>query len=322
MHKIVYAICFNVIGWGLLLKAPVNAQVPLEYSNHIKKADSLFRNNQLLLSKKEYLLAFHSWGKTGMPSDMYKYAKVCALLNQKDTSVMYLKTLLKFLGLSNADTIKKDTCFKNLYQYKKWKELIKKIEYNQKIKNRQLNDTLALMARNDFFLNRLHIRYMNNENNVRDSIEEKKILEKIDSMNNKHYVILNRIFRTYGFLDYTKVGTVGTQNFWVLVQHQDKHIDFQKKVLKEMKIYVRQDLAPPNLYAYLYDRVRKNSGKKQLYGTQCRLKNDSTGYEPYPLEKPHKVNERRKEMGLPPIEEYIRQMNNIHYGNIKEKKKQ
>jgi len=64
-------------------------------------------------------------------------------------------------------------------------------------------------------------------------------------------------------------------------------------------------------YAYLYDRIQRNTGGKQLYGTQ--LSYDKTGnlfdsnnriIFPADLADPQHVDERRKEIGLEPLEQY------------------
>jgi hypothetical protein len=61
-------------------------------------------------------------------------------------------------------------------------------------------------------------------------------------------------------------------------------------------------------YVYLYDRVKKNKKEKQLYGTQMVY--DSLGiHSPYPIEDEENVNKRRKEVGLKPIDSYIKSFN-------------
>jgi hypothetical protein len=66
-------------------------------------------------------------------------------------------------------------------------------------------------------------------------------------------------------------------------------------------------------FAYLTDRVRLNTGNHQLYGTQVTYNTDSCQAYPKPLEQPGTVNERRKAMGLPPLEEYLNQLSESHF---------
>jgi hypothetical protein len=54
----------------------------------------------------------------------------------------------------------------------------------------------------------------------------------------------------------------------------------------------------------LYDRLKMNQNLPQRYGTQAVLNNTLTGaYELYKLEDEKKVNDWRKEVGLPPLKQ-------------------
>lgn len=120
------------------------------------------------------------------------------------------------------------------------------------------------------------------------------------------------IFDSHGFLGMDRLGAAGAKNFWLIVQHSDYDLDFQEKVLAAMKLEVDRDNASAQDYAYLVDRVRKNKGKKQLYGTQ--ITHDANMWAiPEPLEDSLKVNERRIAIGLVPIETYLNEYMEIHF---------
>ncbi|GIV28550.1 MAG: hypothetical protein KatS3mg027_2364 [Bacteroidia bacterium] len=290
---------------------------PEKYLFHINKADSLFQQSYYNIAKVEYLRASSEWGNTGLPFHQYQLARCYAELNNRDSAFMYLNNLMRYLAFSNPDTIQNDKHFINLYNDKRWIQFINKVKTIEQSEKSGVIKSINTMVQHDQFWRRLMVRHINNDNNVKDSITEPEIKRKIQQTDSVNYFSLKKILKKVGFPGYSKVGMVGSQNFWILVQHQDKHINFQKKVLKKMKKEVKRNNASPNLYAYLYDRVMVNTGKKQMYGTQMRLNKDSTSYEPYPLKYPDKVNELRREVGLPPIEEYIKQMNQIYYGKVK-----
>ncbi|GAA2107670.1 hypothetical protein HKK74_34235 [Actinomadura alba] len=65
------------------------------------------------------------------------------------------------------------------------------------------------------------------------------------------------------------------------------------------------DAAPADL-AHLEDRVRVNSGRPPLYGTQYGL--TEAGFGPWPIEDPERLDERRAAMGLKPHAEYDDEM--------------
>jgi hypothetical protein len=103
----------------------------------------------------------------------------------------------------------------------------------------------------------------------------------------------------------------------LLVQHADKHPDFQDSVLVRMKIEADKGNSSITDYAYLLDRVLINTGQKQVYGTQMTLNSSKTSYECKPVIGPEKLNERRRQVGLSTIEVYIQIMND----NYLEKKR-
>lgn len=103
------------------------------------------------------------------------------------------------------------------------------------------------------------------------------------------------------------------------MQHQDNHPEFQKEVLVMMKVQADNGQASLSNYAYLLDRVKVNTKQLQVYGTQMILNAEQTSYEPKPVIEPEKLNERRKQVGLGTIEDYIQLMNSRYYGDLKKK---
>lgn len=125
-----------------------------------------------------------------------------------------------------------------------------------------------------------------------------------DSVHTSITIRVKEMFDKYGFPGYDKVGKDGSKNFWLLVQHSDKHPEFQKKVLQAMNKEVKKENAIPGDYAYLYDRVKVNAGKKQKFGTQVSY--DSTG-RPFPtigLIDSANVDNFRKAYDLVPLKDY------------------
>lgn len=134
-----------------------------------------------------------------------------------------------------------------------------------------------------------------------------------DSVFSTHQRILENMFSRYGYPGYDLVGEKGEHSFWLMVQHCDQWPAFQEKVLTAMKPQVAKGKANPKNYAYLTDRVRINTGRKQVYGTQVTYNVDSCQALPKPLEDSLTVNARRKEIGLESIEEYLNLMGTMHF---------
>jgi len=134
-----------------------------------------------------------------------------------------------------------------------------------------------------------------------------------DSVFGTHQAILEKMFNRYGYPGYDLVGKEGSQHFWLMVQHCDKQPAFQEKVLTAMKKQVDKGNADPKNYAYLVDRVMLNTGRKQVYATQVTYNLDSCQAIPRPLQDSATVNARRNKMGLPPVEEYLNGMSDMHF---------
>ncbi len=68
---------------------------------------------------------------------------------------------------------------------------------------------------------------------------------------------------------------------------------------------VAQADVPRWQFALIDDRIRVYEGRPQRYGTQ--LRGGPNGLEPYPLEDKESVEEWRKGLGLPTLEEILSQ---------------
>ena len=182
----------------------------------------------------------------------------------------------------------------------------KKVEFNQ-----NLADELSRMAEVDqiaAYIPQGEYKKMSNEewNSFKDSVFT------------THQKRLKQIYDEYGFVGFDLAGEDGSRNFWLMVQHSDHNPDFQKEVLEKMKIEVDKENAIPSNYGLLVDRVNLNTGKKQVYGTQVTYNMETGQAYPKPLEDSLKVNERRKSIGLEPIEVYLNSMTEMHFEMNKE----
>jgi hypothetical protein len=143
-------------------------------------------------------------------------------------------------------------------------------------------------------------------------IEERDSLRKIVKETFlRNTELIKQLFAKYGFPNYDKVGKESEKNFWLCVQHSDHDLKFQQDVLKKMKKEVNRKKADPTDFAYLTDRVNINLGKAQIYGTQLDYDKNKTAF-PKNLKNPKEVNNRRKSIGLEPIEDYLKFATEAH----------
>lgn len=129
--------------------------------------------------------------------------------------------------------------------------------------------------------------------------------ESVDTENTGR---LKEVITQIGWPSISKVGQEASYNAWLLAQHADKDIEFQKYCLELIQALPEGEVSKHDI-AYLTDRIRRNQDLPQIYGTQF-VKDQATGkYVPAPIEDPDQVEKRRKETGLDTLEENTKRIN-------------
>lgn len=135
-----------------------------------------------------------------------------------------------------------------------------------------------------------------------DGIVEEGNDETLDKRNTER---MKDIVENNGWPTVSKVGSEVSRMSWLLVQHADHDVEFQKKCLALMQSESEGEISKIDA-AYLEDRVRVNEGRLQLYGTQ--FFGEGEAYGPRPIEDVEHVDERRKELGLDSMEDYKKRL--------------
>lgn len=140
--------------------------------------------------------------------------------------------------------------------------------------------------------------------------EYKKLADTVLRTDKENTDRLGKIVERYGWPSHTLVGKDGARAAWLLVQHADLSPRFQRKCL-DLMVQLPSDEISQKDVAYLTDRVLLAEGKKQVYGTQLTWVDGK--WKPRPMEDEANVDKRRAGVGLPPLAEYIRDLE-AHYG--------
>ncbi len=103
------------------------------------------------------------------------------------------------------------------------------------------------------------------------------------------------------------VGEEASSAAWLLVQHAGAdELSFMEEAASLIKAAAETGEAEPEHYAYLIDRIRMYRGEPQLFGTQTNMEDGRIVL--HEIEDPESVDDRRAEHGLPPLQEYLDQM--------------
>lgn len=112
----------------------------------------------------------------------------------------------------------------------------------------------------------------------------------------------------YGWPTVSLVGKEASYSSWLLIQHADLDLEFQRRCLSLMQQAPANEVDPTNI-AYLEDRILGSENKPLKYGTQYRRSLDGQSWILMEIEDIEHVDERRADMGLPTLAENMRQIN-------------
>jgi hypothetical protein len=129
--------------------------------------------------------------------------------------------------------------------------------------------------------------------------------QKIAVIDDDNTAELKKIISEMGWPSRSMVGIDGTNAAFVLLQHSEYRL--QKKMLPTILAAMLASELPGDAYALLRDRVLISEGEPQLYGTQARPVSEWKGHTPTlePINDPQKVDQRRAELGMPPLAFYV-----------------
>jgi len=128
--------------------------------------------------------------------------------------------------------------------------------------------------------------------------------EKMAALHDKNAETLNDIINIIGYPEIDKVGKKASEAAWLVIQHSIGKPEFMRKCAKLLEKAVSKNNTDPQSLAYLTDRIAVFEGRPQLYGTQFDW--DKNGeMSPNLFDDLTKVNQRRKSIGLTPLEEQI-----------------
>ncbi|MEM7086207.1 MAG: DUF6624 domain-containing protein [Bacteroidota bacterium] len=125
--------------------------------------------------------------------------------------------------------------------------------------------------------------------------------EKITKDN---YQQMQELIEAYGWPKYSRVGKLAADApLLVINHHEDEAVRI--KYLSQIRQNCLDKEGSCMEYAKIQDRVLVNTNKPQLYGMQFRYAPNRT-LEPFPIKDSKQVDQRRKEIGLEPLKDYLK----------------
>ena len=125
---------------------------------------------------------------------------------------------------------------------------------------------------------------------------------------------LRRIVAERGWPGRSLVGEDAAGAAFLIVQHSPSDA-FQRDMLPLLETAAAAGEASAADVAMLTDHVRTHEGRPQRYGTQFRIVDG--GLEPFAIEDPAHLDERRQRVGLLPMAEYVKILRSTFNGQVR-----
>ena len=272
--------------------------------NLINKADSLYESEKYKASGETFDDAFVI--KSGNAKLYYNAACSWALSGRKDKAFQYLDSAAN-KGLRNKKWLVKDKDLQSLHQTEQWKKIVKKIRDNLKEYQEGLNITLKNKLEQIYIKDQTLRQLLGcaREKFGENSQQMKYLWSLISRQDSLNETITVNILEEHGWVGKSKVGGKANMALWLVIQHAP--IKTQEKYVPLLKRSVKEGESSGRHLALLVDRILMRKGKPQIYGSQVTKNSKTGGYELYKIKNPEKVNKRRKEIGLAPMEKYLKQ---------------
>ncbi|MBD0405405.1 DUF6624 domain-containing protein [Flammeovirga sp. EKP202] len=124
------------------------------------------------------------------------------------------------------------------------------------------------------------------------------------------------ILDAQGWPSISHIGEQGNLTICNVLQHSG--IEIRKKYLPMMKQAVQDKNLSPRLLARAEDRLATDRGELQIYGGQIKYYPQTKSFDVWPIVDPENVDQRRAEIGLEPIADFLGSRRNPLEWNLEE----
>lgn len=145
--------------------------------------------------------------------------------------------------------------------------------------------------------------------NILEKVRKEDRLNRVDEINplidRKNLEIVVSIIENGGMPTSKYIDKKHITTIFLVLQHGDNY--HRKKYFHLIEQAVKNGDLQKSDYALMKDRILVSDGKPQIYGTQLTSTiYDSNKFEVNQIEEPEYVDQRRAEMGLNPINDYLK----------------
>jgi hypothetical protein len=306
---------------AIMLSNMLHAQENKTYAELIEAAEYLYEQEEYLKSGSTYSAAFKiSENKLFHIDDRYNAACSWARANEVDSSFAQLSVFAEGIFSSHSiqsfpildvlawiDYIPSDSDLDVLHTNPRWEKFMRTLEEKKSITLNKLDMQLVLMLDTIYKMDQI-IR------DPIDSIEQaygweseemQSYLRKMGKQDSLHLIKVENILDKRGWLGPDVIGYEGSLALFLVIQHSAPEV--RTKYLPMMRKAAEKGDVRGDHLGYVEDRHAMEHNEKQIYGSQLAFDTLSGEAYVWPLIDPENVNNRRAEVGLNTIQEYLSQ---------------
>ena len=257
----------------------------------------------------------------GNVENTYKIASTYALIYQKDSAFRYLDIALKddysLWPLADTD-------FFSLIDDPRWEAIENAQIRKYQTKNDDLKQPeyakrlLRLIMKDqslDYYIDQAKDYYMKNGRAPHWYYPLGAAKQKIGENN---FSDMKALLEKCGWPTYSTVGDLAADAPLLMINHHEND-SVRIAYLPKIKEACLNGEGSCMEYAKIQDRILVNADKPQIYGMQFRY-NEDRALEPFPIKNPEYVDQRRKEIGLEPLKDYLRRKINYEWTVVQKNK--
>jgi len=134
-----------------------------------------------------------------------------------------------------------------------------------------------------------------------------------------NYSHMQELISTHGWPKYSTVGKLAADAPLLVINHHEDDA-VRVKYIAQIKQNCMEKEGSCMEYAKIQDRILVSANEPQLYGMQFRYAANRT-LEPFPIQDSEYVDQRRKEIGLEPLKDYLKRKIDYDWTVVQEDKK-
>jgi hypothetical protein len=300
MMKTFFVLCFIS-----MISNPVIGQQAAGYDRLTKEAFEYYNEKEFLAAARKYSEAFRLNGDLGLINDRYLAACSWAMTGETDSAFYQLFRIAQKGDFDDNMRLANDSDLNSLQVDPRWQDLMRQVLQNKERTEKELDRNLVATLDTILTLDQKYRRdikeYIDRYGVGSDEVTERNLLiQQADSINlNK----VQRILDERGWPGSDKIGNRGSMALFLVIQHAP--VEVQEKYLPGLREAVMAGKIHPSNLALLEDRIAIQRNERQKYGSQIGLDPDTKEYYILPLDDPMNVDQRRTQVGLPPIKDYV-----------------